>query len=182
MMHKAIFLDRDGVINKDYGYVGKISDFEFLPKVVTSLAKLKAQGWLLVLVTNQSGIARGMYTEADFWTLTEYMQGELAKEQAEFDKVYFCPHHPDAKVEAYRKECDCRKPKPGMFLQAARDLDLDLASSIMVGDHASDLVAASAAGIKKLVLVGEHLSTELLKCPQAESYTDLASFVEQVSV
>lgn len=179
-MRKAIFLDRDGVINKDYGYVGRISDFEFLPRTIDALAKLKAQGWLLVLVTNQSGIARGMYTEQDFHELTTYMQNMLRAHHAEFDRVYFCPHHPNASIGVYRQDCSCRKPKPGMLLQAAEELQIELESSWMVGDHASDLKAAAAAGVGHLVLVGEHIATEFPKCPQAASFTDLAAFVDSL--
>lgn len=179
-MRKAIFLDRDGVINKDYGYVGRISDFEFLPRTIEALAKLKAQGWMLVLVTNQSGIARGMYTEQDFHELTAYMQQILQTHHAEFDRVYFCPHHPEASIEAYRQDCSCRKPKPGMLFQAAEELHIDLESSWMVGDHASDLKAAAAAGVGHLVLVGEHISSELPKYPQATSFADLAAFADSL--
>lgn len=177
-MHKAVFLDRDGVINVDHGYVGKIEDFEFLPHVKEALAFLKAQQWKLILVTNQSGIARGMYSEQDFHKLTDFMQGELSKVNAQFDGVYFCPHHKEAQVAEYRQDCSCRKPKPGMLLKAAQELDIDLGLSIMVGDHASDIKAAKAAGISKLVLVGTHISTESSKVPEAQVFTDLYDFVQ----
>lgn len=180
-MLKAVFLDRDGVINKDYGYVGTLDKFEFLPQVIPALSKLKALGWCLVLVTNQSGIARGMYTEDDFQKLTSFMQDKLKAQHAEFDGIYFCPHHPQAQVEAYRKDCECRKPKPGMFLKAAYELKIALEDSIMVGDHASDLIAAQSAGIKHLVLVGDHLASESPKVPQAQTYNDLADFVAHLS-
>lgn len=159
-MTKAVFLDRDGVINIDYGYVGKISDFHFIEGVVESLAALKKAGFLLILVTNQSGIARGFYSEEDFHNLTAYMQDELAKEHASFDGIYYCPHHPKATLLQYRKECTCRKPQPGMILKARDDFKIDLSKSIMIGDHAGDLLAAKAAGIPKLCLVGEHIATE----------------------
>lgn len=176
-MRKAIFLDRDGVINVDHGYVGKIQDFEFLPGVIDSLAYLKRSGFLLVLVTNQSGIARGFYTEQDFHTLTAHMQNVLQEHDASFDGVYFCPHHPQAQIEAYRQNCSCRKPLPGMFIQAQQELNIDMANSWMVGDHASDLKAAQAANISNLVLVGEHLEKELPKCSKAQAFTSLAAFV-----
>lgn len=179
-MLKAVFLDRDGVINKDYGYVGTIEQFEFLPRVSWALAQLKAQGWKLILVTNQSGIARGMYTESDFHKLTAFMQEQLKASGAEFDGVYFCPHHPEAQVEGYRKDCDCRKPKPGMFLKAAKELGVGLEDSIMIGDHASDLIAAQSAGIQHLILVGEHVQKEAPKVPQAQVYRDLANCVEHL--
>lgn len=176
-MRKAIFLDRDGVINVDHGYVGQVEDFQFLPNVIESLAKLKSLGWCLVLITNQSGIARGFYSEQDFHNLTNFMQTELTKAHAQFDAVYFCPHHPEAAVPAYRQDCSCRKPKPGMILQAAQELKLDLANSIMIGDHASDLQAAASAGVPQLVLVGSHVDKESAKIPEAAVFTSLADFV-----
>lgn len=157
---KAIFFDRDGVINIDHGYTYKKEDFNFYDGVKEALSFFRRQGYALVLVTNQSGIARGMYTEDDFWELSEYMQDCLMDDFAAFDAIYFCPHLKGSKIKEYDVDCDCRKPKPGMFLQAQLDLNLDLEQSIMIGDHASDLIAAKSAGIKKLVLVGEHISSE----------------------
>lgn len=155
-MNKAVFFDRDGVINIDYGYVGTIDRFNFLPGVPTALCKLRKAGFLLVLVTNQSGIARGKYTEADFHKVTSYMQSVLSMHDAAFDKVLYCPHHPNAQIEKYKIVCECRKPKSGMFLEAKNALNIDMNASIMIGDHASDLVAAYGSGINQLVLVGEH--------------------------
>lgn len=179
-MKKAVFFDRDGVINRDYGYVGTRDRFEFLPQVPESLAALKKMGYLTVLVTNQSGIARGMFTIEDFESLTEYMQHELGTYEAAFDGVYFCPHHPKAQIAAFRCACSCRKPKPGMFFWAQKELDIDLEHSIMVGDHASDIEAAQSAGIKKLILVGDHLATDGPKVPQAQRFADLEQFVRSL--
>ena len=114
-MNKAVFFDRDGVINEDYGYVGSIEQFEFIDGVFSALNELKKQGFLLILVTNQSGIARGMYTESDFCRVTSYMQQVLRLHGCGFNGVYYCPHHPEAQIPAYRVDCDCRKPKPGMI-------------------------------------------------------------------
>ncbi len=177
-MNKAVFFDRDGVINRDYGYVGSLERFEFLPGVPEALAAIKAKGYLTILVTNQSGIARGLYTTDDFDTLTEFMQGQLQAKQAQFDGVYFCPHHPEANVAAFRCECACRKPKPGMILWAQKEFSLDLEHSIMVGDHASDIEAAKNAGLTKLILVGEHLESDGPLVPEAKCYPDLQSFVQ----
>lgn len=159
-MRKAAFFDRDGVINIDYGFVGLIENYDLIDGVADVLHALKEAGYLLILVTNQSGIARGKYTESDFFKVTSFMQANLSLKDACFDGVYFCPHHPNADLEQYRKDCECRKPKSGMFLKAASDLDIDLQSSVMFGDHASDLIAARDAGITSLFLVGEHISTE----------------------
>lgn len=159
MVNKAVFCDRDGVINVDYGYVGKVEDFMLLRGVKEGLAAFRKSGYRLILTTNQSGIARGMYTETDFMELTAHMQ-ELLGPGAHFDAVYFCPHHPEATVPKYREDCDCRKPKPGMFLNAERDFNLDMSACLCIGDHASDLLAAKNAGVGRLILVGDHLKEE----------------------
>lgn len=181
VVRKAVFFDRDGVINKDHGYVGTRNRFEFLPKVPESLATLKKMGYLTILVTNQSGIARGMFTIEDFESLTEYMQHELKTYQAAFDGIYFCPHHPQAQIAAFRCDCSCRKPKPGMFFWAQKEFDIDLEHSIMVGDHSSDIEAAQSAGIKTLILVGDHLATDSHKVPQAQCFANLEQFVLSLS-
>ncbi|MCQ4103472.1 D-glycero-beta-D-manno-heptose 1,7-bisphosphate 7-phosphatase [Erwinia persicina] len=149
----AIFLDRDGTINVDHGYVFESDNFEFIDGVIDALRELKEMGFALVLVTNQSGIARGMFTEDQFMHLTEWMDWSLADREVDLDGIYFCPHHPDAIVEAFRQSCDCRKPQPGMLLTARQDLNIDMAASYMVGDKIEDMQAALAAGVGKKVLV-----------------------------
>ena len=176
-MHKAVFFDRDGVINVDHGYVGSIVDFDFVPGVKEALATIKRAGFLTVLVTNQSGIARGFYTEADFFKLSLYMQSILDLHQARFDLIKFCPHHPKAKLEKYRGDCNCRKPKAGMILEAAQELDIDLSQSLLIGDHASDLIAGQNAGISHNILLTNGSDTETLKVPFADKYVDLSTFV-----
>jgi D-glycero-D-manno-heptose 1,7-bisphosphate phosphatase len=151
---RAAFLDRDGVINRDHGYVYRIEDFEFLPGVIDALARLAQRGYLLVVVTNQSGIGRGLYTEQDFLTLSEQVAQRLASAGVAFAAVRHCPHHPEALLSQWRRVCDCRKPAPGMILAAAAELDLDLAESILVGDKASDIAAGRAAGIGRCFRVG----------------------------
>ena len=181
-MQKAVFCDRDGVINVDHGYVGKIEDFQLIDGVIEALASLRRKGFILVLVTNQSGIARGMYTEDDFWKVTEYMQDLLSYDLALFDAVYFCPHLKDATVEANRMDCECRKPKSGMFLSAKEDLDLDMSKSYMVGDKASDLIAALGAKVQNLILVGDHLAQEkeALKDLNYTYFKDLKAFADSL--
>ncbi len=176
-MRKAVFFDRDGVINIDYGFVGKIENYDLVPGVPQALHQLKELGYLLVLVTNQSGIARGKYTEADFFKVTQFLQENLRIADACFDGIYFCPHHPEAPLAQYRQECECRKPKPGMFKKAAQDLGIDLNKSIMVGDHATDLMAAKNAGISNLYLVGEHIKTEKEQVEGCICYKDLSEMV-----
>ena len=135
----AVFLDRDGVINQDTGYVSCVDDFHFIDGTIEALQILKKKGYCLVVVTNQSGIARGYFTEEQFMSLTEWMDWSLADRDVDLDGIYFCPHHPTAGVGEYRQECNCRKPAPGMLLDAAKDLKIDLANSYMVGDKAGDL-------------------------------------------
>ena len=143
----AVFLDRDGVINVDSGYVGDWESFVFLPGAIEAMRSLHEAGYALVVVTNQSGIGRGFYTEEDFHVLTERMCKELSQHGVSIAGVYFCPHLPEATLPHYRKTCDCRKPRPGLIHRAAKELDIDLTRSAMVGDKDSDMQAALAAGI-----------------------------------
>ncbi len=158
----AVFLDRDGVINQDTGYVSCIDDFHFIDGAIEALQLLKKKGYSLVVVTNQSGIARGYYSEEQFMQLTEWMDWSLADRDVDLDGIYYCPHHPTAGEAPYRQECNCRKPAPGMLLDAARELDIDLAASYMVGDKAADMQAARAAGVghKILVRTGKAVTAE----------------------
>ena len=160
----AVFLDRDGVINQDTGYVSCVDDFHFIDGTIEALQILKKKGYCLVVVTNQSGIARGYFTEEQFMSLTEWMDWSLADRDVDLDGIYFCPHHPTAGVGEYRQECNCRKPAPGMLLDAAKDLKIDLANSYMVGDKAGDLQAAKAAGVghKVLVRTGKTVTEEAI--------------------
>ena len=149
----AVFLDRDGTLNVEHGYVHEIDNFQFIDGAIEALQELKKMGFALVLITNQSGIARGMFSEDQFMQLTEWMDWSLADRDVDLDGIYFCPHLPDAPVEAYRQECDCRKPHPGMLLSAQKHLDIDMAASYMVGDKTEDVLAGKAAGVGTNVLV-----------------------------
>lgn len=137
-MNKAIFLDRDGTINVEKNYLHKIEDFEFLPGVIEALQKLQQAGFLLIIITNQSGIGRGYYSEEDFIKLNDWMLQTLKWHGVNISKVYYCPHLPDAKIEKYRINCECRKPKLGMYNQAIKDFDIDLSQSFSVGDKIRD--------------------------------------------
>jgi D-glycero-D-manno-heptose 1,7-bisphosphate phosphatase len=150
---KAAFIDRDGVISADSGFLHRVEDFEFLPHAVQGLQRLQAAGYLLVVITNQSGIARGFYTEEDYLRLTAHMRRLLSAVGVELSAVEHCPHLPDAPVARYRVVCDCRKPLPGMLTRAAAALDIDMAASILVGDRASDIQAGRAAGVGRCWLV-----------------------------
>ena len=152
-LRKAALLDRDGVINLDRSYVSRWDDFEFVPGAIDAMHALKQAGFALVVVTNQSGIARGYYTEDQFQALTITMKQALAEAGAAVSAVYHCPHHPSGAVAYLSIDCDCRKPAPGMIFRAARDLNLSLSDSILVGDKLSDIQAARAAGVGKAYIV-----------------------------
>ena len=143
---RAIFLDRDGIINRklpEDHYVRTPSEFEILPDVAPALAIMRDLGFTLVVVTNQRGIARGMMTEDDLIKVHQFMNSLLTRSGVELQSIYYCPHDRD-------DHCYCRKPAPGMILEAAKDLDIDLSSSYMVGDSASDIEAGKNAGVKSV--------------------------------
>lgn len=141
------------MINHDHGYVHDEHDFEFIDGVFEATKALKQQGYLLVLVTNQSGIARNLFSEERFLDLTQWMDWNFVDHGVEFDGFYYCPHHPEHGIGEYKQACDCRKPKPGMFLSARDFLKIDMGKSVMVGDKAEDMMAAEAAGVATKILV-----------------------------
>ena len=150
-MKRAIFLDRDGVINIDKNYVHKIEDFEFAKGAKEALKHFLDDRYILIVITNQSGIGRGYYTKKDFEKLTNWMLNELKKDSIFIKKVYFCPHKPEDK-------CECRKPNPKMILDAKKEFNLDLKNSWLIGDKESDIEAGLNAGIKKTILIGDRPS------------------------
>jgi D,D-heptose 1,7-bisphosphate phosphatase len=181
MSRKAAFIDRDGVLNVERAFVHRAEDFVLIPGAVEALRELKAAGYLIIVVTNQSGIARGLYSEADYLALTRHMCQRLAAEGISLDAIEYCPHLPDAPVARYRLECDCRKPKPGMLRRAIQALDVGPAASFLVGDRLSDLEAGRAAGIGRCFLVrtGYPLPSEAVA--QADAvYDDLLVCVKHV--
>jgi len=147
-MKKALFLDRDGVINIEKNYLHKIEDFEFIDGVFETCRYFQNKGYLLIIITNQAGIARGKYTENDFQILTTWMLEQFQKQNIEITQVYHCPHHPD-----FTGPCNCRKPKPGMILAAKEEFNIDLGKSVLVGDKNSDIEAGIRAGVKSNFLV-----------------------------
>jgi D-glycero-D-manno-heptose 1,7-bisphosphate phosphatase len=151
--NKALFLDRDGIINVDSGYVHKIEDFVFVDGLHKLLKSYQEDGYKLIVVTNQSGIGRGYYTEEDYMGLTEHMVNELLKKDIKIEAVYHCPHSPQDK-------CSCRKPRSGMFMAAKKDHKLDMKNSIMIGDKDSDMVAAKSAKVGSRILVSKSDSCE----------------------
>lgn len=158
-MHKAIFFDRDGVLNIDKDRALSFKDIEFYDGIADLIAFCREKSYKIFVVTNQPIIARGLITENDLINLHKDFQNFLLKENnnAVIDKFYYCPHHPNANILDYRKNCDCRKPKPGMILNGAKDFNIDLKNSYMVGDRPSDIIAGYLAGIKTVqCLSGKH--------------------------
>lgn len=156
-MTKAVFLDRDGIINVDGHYVHKIEDFQFMDGIFDFCRAAKEKGYLLIVFTNQSGIARGYYTEEDFLELTDWMCARFREEGAPIDRVYYCPVHPTKGIGKYKIESIDRKPNPGMLLKAKEDYDIDMAASVVLGDKDSDIEAGKRAGVGILLqLPGEY--------------------------
>ncbi len=147
-MRRALFLDRDGVINIDHGYVGRVEDFEFVEGILAFVKKAQERGYLPIIVTNQSGIGRGYYSSEDFEAVTRYMLQKMREQGIEIEReqVFHCPHAPE-------EACGCRKPMPGMFEAAKKRFDIDMENSIMIGDKPSDIEAAKRAGVGHTVLI-----------------------------
>ena len=156
-MKKVVFLDRDGVLNQDPPhYAHRIDQMQMIPGVDTAIKLLKDAGYFLVVISNQSGVARGYYPEEQIAVFNEALMKEIRKGGGDIDVFCYCPHHPEAPLEKYRVDCECRKPKPGMIFDAAKKYDLDLSTAVLVGDKETDVQTGRNAGIKTiLVLSGQ---------------------------
>ncbi len=144
----AAFFDRDGVINRDHGYVGSPERFDLVEGAARAIRLCRDSGYLVFVVTNQAGVAQGYFEEQAIMALHDHMRALLAQDGATLDDIRYCPHHPDAKRAAYRKDCFCRKPQPGMILDLAKSWSLDLGHSFLIGDKESDLEAAARAHVR----------------------------------
>ena len=171
-MNKAIFLDRDGTINVEKNYLYKIEDFEFLPGVVEALRKLQDAGYLLIIITNQSGIGRGYYTEDDFHKLNNWMVSTLKEQGVIISDVYYCPHLPDAEVELYHIDCECRKPKLGMYKRAIAKYDIDLSQSYAIGDKIRDCSICETTECKGF-LTGNNENPDIIADVKAGLYRNV---------
>ena len=155
MKRPAVFIDRDGTISEEVGYINHPSRFRVFPYAASAIKLLNDQGWLAVIITNQAGVARGYFSESMIETVHNNLQQELRDEGARVDAIYYCAHHPTVGEPPYRQECDCRKPKPGLITRATKDLDIAVEQSWMIGDRYGDIELASNAGLRAaLVLSG----------------------------
>jgi len=148
MKRRAVFIDRDGTISEEVGYINHASRFSLFPYAAPAIRHLNENGWLAIVITNQAGVARGYFSEDMIRTVHERMTNELERDGAKLDAVYYCAHHPSVGESPYRFDCDCRKPKPGLITRAAGDFAIDLAGSWMAGDRYSDVELARNAGVK----------------------------------
>ncbi|MBR7025921.1 MAG: HAD family hydrolase [Selenomonadaceae bacterium] len=166
-MIEAIFFDRDGVLNEEVGYLWQVENFKWIDGAREAIKFCNERGILSIVVTNQGGIARGLYTSEDVNALHDFMQKNLAEVGAHIDGFYFCPHHPD-----FSGECDCRKPKPGMILQACKDFKINPANSILFGDSKRDIEAAEAANLQAGIFFTEGNLLDAVKfyCLKAEKF------------
>jgi D-glycero-D-manno-heptose 1,7-bisphosphate phosphatase len=145
---RAVFMDRDGTISEEIGYVNHPSRYRVFPYSAEAVRRLNEAGWLAILVTNQAGVARGYFTEDLIGAVHNVLAEELERQGARLDAIYYCAHHPTVGVEPYRFDCDCRKPKPGLIRRAAEEFDIDLGKSWMIGDRYSDIELAHNAGTR----------------------------------
>lgn len=151
MQNKAIFFDRDGVIVKDTNHLYKIKDCKFYKGVFEAIKKFPT-GYKKIIITNQAGIAKGLYMKEDYKKLMDWILRQLKKHSIKIDKVYFCPHHPEGIIKKYAKLCGCRKPEIGMLRQAGKDFDLNLRTSWLIGDSTKDILAGNRAGCKTILV------------------------------
>ena len=172
-MRKAVFLDRDGVLNKDPPhYAHRLDQLELIPRSGTAVKILNEHGYLVIIISNQSGVARGYYTEKEVSVFNNALLMKIREFGGEVDAIYYCPHHPDSNIEKYKIECYCRKPNPGMLLNAAKEHDIDLGKSYVIGDKWSDIEAGKNAGCQAILVLTGHGTGELSKmkidnCPVA---------------
>ena len=176
---RALFLDRDGVINVNHGYVHDVRHFEFIAGIFDLVRTAHAKGFKIVVITNQSGIGRGLYSEEQFHQLTSWMCKEFLNEGALIDKVYFSPFHPTEGLGKYKKDDVSRKPNPGMIFQAQEELGLDLDNSILIGDKHSDIQAGIVAGIGLNILFVQERQSEVIpqQCHVITSLSEAILFI-----
>ncbi|HLZ18141.1 MAG TPA: HAD-IIIA family hydrolase [Smithellaceae bacterium] len=158
---RAVFLDRDGTLNEEVGYLDSAGKLQMIPEAFEAVRRINESGMKAVVVTNQAGVAKGLFSEKFVRDVNDRIQGLFIEYGAQIDRFYYCPHHPSEGVDPYRKICDCRKPEPGLLQQAAQDLDIDLARSYMIGDHLRDVETARRVGAKGILVTTGHGADQL---------------------
>lgn len=161
-MNKAVFFDRDGTLNEEVHYLHRIEDFKWIEGAIDAIKFCNDNGYLAIVITNQSGVARGYYPESDIMKLYDWMNEDLKKHGAHLDGIYYCPHLPDGTIPKYAIECECRKPKPGLLYKAQQEHNIDLIVSFLIGDGARDVECAEAVGVKGILYQGGNLCDTLM--------------------
>jgi len=181
-LNKTIFLDRDGTIIEDSGYISTPEQIKFIPGSIEAIKLLNEAKYKVIVITNQSGVARGLFSEDMLQTIDKTLHKKILNGGAHLDGLYYCPHHPEHGVYPYRRECDCRKPQAGLIKKAAKEHHSDLAQSYMIGDHSCDIGAGSAAGVKTVFLLTGHGTHEQGKLATKPNHTaaDLLAAVKWV--
>ena len=178
MKNKALFLDRDGVINIDSGYVHKKENFIFLEEIFEVVSYANKNGYLVIVITNQAGIARGLYTEDEFHLISEWMKKEFNKKNCNIDDIFFSPYHPEHGKGKYKLNSILRKPSPGMLIMAKQKYEIDMKSSILIGDKITDIQAGNRAGVGTLILYGnQYKNCSIYNCIQINNLTEALPFI-----
>ena len=182
MNNRAIFLDRDGTIIEDIGYINSPQQIKFIPGAIEAIKTFNEAGFIVVVITNQAGVARGLVTEDMLQTIDKTMHKWLLHGGAHLDGIYYCPHHPEHGVYPYKQQCECRKPHPGLIKKAQKDFNIDLAQSYMIGDKATDIEAGKKAGTKTVFVLSGRGKEERanLKEPPDHISVDLAAAVDWI--
>ena len=182
-LRPAVFLDRDGTLNEDIGFMDRMEALSLFSWTADAIRLLNRAGYCTVVTTNQSAVARGLIDEEFLRVVHQEIDRRLARGDARIDRYFYCPHHPEAPLEAYRRVCECRKPRPGMILAAARELGLDLTRSVMVGDRRLDVASGHAAGVRAVLVrtgLGAAEEEDLVEDPGAQPDAILNNLMEAV--
>lgn len=172
-MNKAVFLDRDGTINIDKGYVCRKDDFEYIQGVIPALIEIQKAGYLLIIVTNQSGIARGYFTEKEYYIFEDWMLSDLKNRGVNISKIYHCPHYENGSVLEYSIQCNCRKPKTELFWKAQKEFDINMERSFAIGDKQSDLTICSESGVKGILLNSNSIQNNMIEAVVCHDWQEI---------
>lgn len=176
----AVFLDRDGVLTEEDSYITSLEQMKIFPYAAEAVRKIRQKGYYTIVITNQSGVARGLFTEEALREMNDYLM-----KQTNVDAIFYCPHHPEGKVERYRKECVCRKPGTGMFEAACREFAIDMTKSYMIGDRAGDILAGKSAGVRTILLESGYgtarLEKEVIPDDIMQDLRDVAEWLPDVT-